>query len=278
MKKHVKIFIYIIITGIAFLGYTYFESRWLKLTEIGISSPDLPRCFDNTRLVFITDIHHGPFLSIERVRDLVDRINSLQPDIVLLGGDYVHGDSEYIVPLFTEFRKLKATYGVYGVLGNHDHWEDKELTRQMMGKAGIRVCDNKSFWVTRGSSRIKIGGVGDLWEDVQILSETTSDLKESDFAILLTHSPDFIEELKGNMIDLTLAGHTHGGQVTFFGLWAPILPSRYGEKYRYGLKKKGKMYHYTSSGVGTITPPVRFFCRPEIVLITLRSRPYPQVL
>ena len=270
-KILVKIFFSLIIIGIIFLAYCYLETRWVKTKKIEIKSTDIPIDFNNKKIVFITDIHHGKFLSIGRVKKLVKRINKLEPDIIIMGGDYVHQEQKYIKPVFDEFKNLNPKIGIYAVLGNHDHWEDAELTKKMMLQNGINICDNKSYWVEIKNSRIKIGGVGDMWEDAQIIDSTINDLQESDFSILISHSPDYIENMQTDLIDLTLAGHTHGGQMTFFGIWAPIIPSKYGQKYRYGLKKFGKMNVYISSGIGTITPPLRFFCRPEIVLINLEK-------
>lgn len=271
-KRPLRVLIYFTVSFIVFLAYCHFETRWVKLNRIKICDTEIPASFNGKTIVFITDIHHGPFLSIERVRKLVKQINELEPDIILMGGDYVHRDSKYIQPVFDELRDLKSKHGIYAVLGNHDHWENAESTRKMVVRNGIHICDNKSYWVGIGNDSIKIGGVGDLWEDVQIIDSTTHDLKKSDFCILLSHNPDYLENLDTNLIDLTLSGHTHGGQMTFFGTWAPILPSKYGQKYRYGLKTLGEMKSYISSGVGTITPPLRFFCRPEIVQITLRNK------
>lgn len=140
-----------------------------------------------------------------------------------------------------------------------------------MIRNGIKICDNKSYWLNLDSDSIKIGGVGDLWEDEQILENTVSDLEKTDFSILISHSPDYLENIQTDLIDFTLSGHSHGGQMTFFGMWAPILPSKYGQKYRYGLKQFENMQSYISSGIGTITPPLRFFCRPEIVVIELKN-------
>lgn len=269
MKRLAKYTFILISAGIIFLSYAYLESRWIKTKTIDIQSNDIPAEFDGKRIVFITDIHHGPFLSRKRVQKLVKRINKLNPDIILLGGDYVHREKKYITPLFDEFKNLESHYGIYGVLGNHDHWESRELTEKMMLENGIKICDNQSYWLKVNKDSIKIGGVGDLWEDKQIIANTTKDLKPSDFCILISHSPDYIEKIKDYPIDIIVAGHTHGGQMTLFGLWAPILPSKQGQKYRYGLKQFKDTQAYISSGVGTITPPLRFFCRPEIVEITL---------
>jgi len=271
-KKCRRAFLKLLIICIIILGYCHFETRWTKLKSITIYNADIPESFNGKKIIFITDIHHGPFLSIERVVKLVKQINELQPDIILMGGDYVHRDPNYIKPVFDELRKLKSKYGIYAVLGNHDHWENGELTRKMMVRNGINICDNRSYWAKTGNDSIKLGGVGDLWEDIQLVDKTISDLKKSDFCILLSHNPDYLEKLNTDLIDLTLSGHTHGGQMTLFGLWAPILPSKYGQKYRHGLKIFREMKSYISSGIGTITPPLRFACRPEIVIINLKNK------
>jgi uncharacterized protein len=271
IKKLIKLIGIIIVLGVLFVGYCYLETRWIKLTKIDINSTEIPDSFNKLKIVFISDIHHGPYLSLGRVNKLVNRINKLKPDLIIMGGDYVHRDPKYIIPVFDELLKLKAKLGIYAVLGNHDHWENAELTRQMMERNGIKNCDNKSYWVKIAQDSIKIGGVGDLWEDNQIIENSTADLKENNFCILISHNPDYLEYLKTDLFDLTLSGHIHGGQITFFGIWAPIVPSKYGQKYRYGLKTFGKMKSYITSGIGTITPPLRFCCRPEIVIFELNK-------
>jgi len=266
-RKQIRKFL--ILFGLLFLTYAFLESRWIRITEIEIRSADVPESFNGSKIVFISDIHLGPFLSSQRLARIVNRINGLQPNLILLGGDYVHYHSQFIKPAFLELGKLRADYGVYGVLGNHDHKADASLTRTMMAQQGICSLDNQSVWVKKGGDSIKIGGVGDLWEDRQIPANTLNELTKSQFAILVSHNPDYLETFNSDLIDLTLSGHTHGGQVTFFGLWAPILPSAYGQKYRYGLIEKGTTKSYISSGIGTGTLPFRFFCRPEIVVIRL---------
>ena len=261
----------LVLSGLIFFSYCFFESRWIRITEIEIKSADVPNSFDGSKIVFISDTHLGPFLSSERLSGIVDRINEIKPEIIILGGDYVHYGFKYIEPVFKEFGKLRAELGVYAVLGNHDHYADAGFTRKMMAKYRINNIDNQSSWIKKVNDSIKIGGVGDLWEDTQQPENTFKELKKSNFAILVSHHPDYIEKMNTDLIDLTLSGHTHGGQITFFGLWAPILPSQYGQKYRYGLIDQGKMKSYISSGVGAVNLPFRFFCRPEIVVIRLKK-------
>ena len=270
-SRHKLITKILLLSGFLFLSYCYFESHWIKITEIEIRSPDLPGSFNGSKVVFISDIHLGPYLSSQRLSGIVARINEIKPAMIILGGDYVHYKSKYIEPVFNEFGRLRADLGVYAVLGNHDHYAGADLTRKMIAKSGINSLDNHSYWVKKGLDSIKIGGVGDLQEGIQIPENILNGLKKSDFAILVSHEPDYVENLNRELIDLTLSGHTHGGQITFFGLWAPAMPSKYGQKYRYGLIRSGKMQSYVSSGVGTVLVPFRFFSRPEIVVINLKK-------
>jgi len=269
MLSRKRIILVFILAGFSLVTYMYLESRWLKIHNIEISSSDLPVEFNESKIIFASDIHHGPYLSKRRVKKLVKQINILKPDIILLGGDYVHRNPKYIESFFERAKILKADHGIYAVLGNHDHWEDAELTEKLMRKYNFNICRNNSYWVKMRNDSIKIGGVGDLWEDDQIIENTISDVNSSDFCILISHNPDYFENLNTELIDLAVAGHTHGGQVTYFGKKAPILPIKNGEKYRLGLKKQENSILYITSGVGTITPPLRFFCRPEIVVLKL---------
>ncbi|MFP4164973.1 MAG: metallophosphoesterase [Chitinispirillaceae bacterium] len=251
--------------------YSFVEPYWMEEKTYVISDSDIPVSFEGMTVVFLTDIHHGPYFSRSRIRTLVDRVNRLEPDIVLLGGDYVEGHPKYIEPCFEELSRLRAAYGVYGVLGNHDHWQGAQASREAMARAKIKSIDNAAFWVDKGDERIKIGGVGDHCEDVQHLEPTVSDVSADDFTVLVTHSPDYIEEMENNKVDLAFAGHTHGGQVTFFGLFAIKLVTDYGEKYRTGLVSTRGVKTIVSNGIGMTNLPIRFFARPQIVIAVLKS-------
>lgn len=284
LKKRTKRLLIFVVTGIVLLTYSSLETRWVKITHVTIESPDIPKSFDGKRIVFVSDIHHGAALSIERVQKLVHRINNLHPDIIILGGDYISLEEKYIEPVFSELGKLKSKYGVFGVLGNHDYFVNGDLSKKMLVGNGIKLCDNKSYWVKINRDSIKIGGVDDPSGSKQILDSTIYDVHKSDFCILICHRPEYIEQINTDLVDLTLSGHTHGGQVTFFGLWAPILPTDNGlwaglsltsesQKYRYGLvHSKTNMQSYITSGIGTRAPHFRFFCRPEIAVLELKRK------
>jgi predicted MPP superfamily phosphohydrolase len=284
LKKRTKRLSTIILTGVILLTYSYLETRWIKITNVTIESQDIPTSFDGKRIVFVSDIHHGAALSRERVKKLVQRINNLHPDIIILGGDYISLEEKYIKPVFDELRNLKSNYGVYGVLGNHDYFVNGDLTKKMIAQSGIKLCDNKSYWLKINRDSIKIGGVIDPDGGTPELDSTVYDVQRKDFCILISHRPDYIKQINSDLVDLTLSGHTHGGQITFFGLWAPILPAENGlwaslslseesQKYRYGLiHPKPNMQSYITSGIGTRFPNLRFFCRPEIAVLELKRK------
>ena len=247
-------------------AYVLIEPYWLVNTEYVIYDEKIPAEFDGYEIIFVSDIHHGPYFSYERVEKLRDRINEMNADLILLGGDYVHRGPLYVPEVFNALKGLTAIDGVMGVLGNHDHWDGEQAARDGFKYAGLIDIENKSMLIEKEGASISIAGVGDLDMGYQYL-----DVNPETYNVLISHNPDYIAEIEGEKPDLVLSGHTHGGQVTFFGLWAPLIPSKFGNKFRYGEIDYEGIKLIVTSGVGTITPPVRFFARPEIVRITLRS-------
>lgn len=256
------------------LGYGFLEANGLVARRVDFVHSKIPPAFDGTTVAFITDIHCRRFFPRKKVRDLVEKVNRLKPDLILLGGDNVSGH-RYLASVYAELKNLKAPLGVYGVLGNHDYWAHVEGSRQEIKKTQITLIENRAVWIKKGGAKIRLGGVGDLWEGTQDLKATMRGTKKNDFVLLLSHNPDYLEILPKDGPDLVLCGHTHGGQVTLFGLWGPIVPSRYGEKYRSGRKEIKSGTAFISNGIGTVGPPFRLFARPEILLITLKNSHTP---
>jgi len=197
----------------------------IETKNITISSDQITPEFDGKRIVFITDIHYDPFFSKERINSLVNQTNALKPDMILLGGDYVTNDPSNVGTVFSSLSKLKAPLGVYGVLGNND---PENSSIQAMKNAGITYIGNNAVWIGSNTSRIRIGGVGDMDTDVPNQLPTLVGVTPQDFVILVTHIPDYFPEVSKSKVDLVLAGHTHGGQITLFGLYAPFINSKYG--------------------------------------------------
>lgn len=269
-------------TGLATLGlaaastvYPFLEAKWCRVMRQIIPLPNLPASFRGTTIALLADIHHGPFVPLAYIRHVVALTNSLQADIVVLVGDYVHRHDHYIAPGIEELGKLQGALGRFAVRGNHDNQNYhgahnfRPLSRAALADAKLPDLNNSGVWIERGSARLRICGVGDLWTDRQDLRTALGDATERDAVVLLSHNPDFVETIRDCRVGLVLSGHTHGGQIVLPGYGAPVVPSRYGQKYLYGLVQGPSCPVFVTRGVGTVTPPVRFNCRPEVVLITL---------
>lgn len=256
---------------LAAASYGMFEASWVQIERPTLPLPRLPKNFDGLRVAFLTDIHHGEFTSLDFVTSVVRTTLTLQPDLVLLGGDYSYRDAKYIRPCFEVLAALKAPLGVFGVLGNHDYRPGLEETRAGMKAAGIVELTNAGVWLERGTSRLRLGGVDDLWCGQPDVRPAMGDATANDAGLLVSHNPDFVETLRDGRVGLVLSGHTHGGQGVIPGYGAPIVPSRYGQKYLRGFVEAPATKVYVSRGLGTVTGPMRYNSRPELTLITLRS-------
>jgi uncharacterized protein len=260
-----------------FVAYSFSETYRLEVKEYTYSSPEVPPAFDGTRIVLLTDIHRGMFFSERRVGRLVDQVNAMAPDLIVLGGDYVYGSKDYERSAFAELGRLEAPLGTFAVLGNHDYahladgdWDPKPAIEAAV-QAGIPVLDNSGVWIERSGERFRLAGVSDLLRGHPQADPGLEGTTPGDLVVLVSHEPDFVEWLMPQDVNLVLSGHTHGGQITFFGLWAPVVSSEYGQTYRTGLVHNWRATVIVSNGIGTIFPPLRFFARPQIVVITLKT-------
>jgi hypothetical protein len=247
-----------------------FEASWVKIDRQTLPLARLPKSFAGTTIAFLTDLHHGPFTTLDYVESVVRTTLSLRPDLILLGGDYSLTDAMYIRPCFEVLAALKAPMGVFGVLGNHDYWHGLTETTEGMCAAKITELTNRGVWLSKGSDRFRLAGVDDLWSGRIKLEDAVGDAKREDACLLMSHNPDLCERLRDERVGLVLSGHTHGGQVVFPG-GAPFVPSHYGQKYLRGLVQAPQTLVYVSRGLGTSGVPVRIASRPEINLITLAS-------
>jgi predicted MPP superfamily phosphohydrolase len=259
------------------LIYSVFgEPTWLDVEQVEIVLPRLPKSFSGFRIMHISDIHIGGWMNRERLSDVITLAKRQQPDLVVMTGDYVIGHSwtanldGAAQDFVEEVSKLTADYLVIGVLGNHDHWTDSAKVRDMLSSSGMIELDNAVYSLKQGDDYLHIAGVDDVREHKDRLDDVCNLLPETGAAILLAHEPDFADtSSKKDRFDLQLSGHSHGGQVVipFYG---PLVLPYLGKKYPSGLYKVGGMWQYTNRGVGMTEPALRFNCRPEITVLTLR--------
>lgn len=257
--------------GLLCFLYSCLEPYWLEEKTTTFSSEDLPQNFVGKKILFLSDVHHDRYLTRERIARVVARANALEPDLIILGGDFVSGEASFIAPCFEELSRLRAPLGVYGVTGNHDSDTGYRRVVKAMKNSGIVPLENDARWIEIGSERIRLGGVKTSYGEISDAEPTWTGTQKSDFVLLVSHNPDFAEEISDGRVDLMLSGHTHGGQLTLLGLWAPYLPSDYGQKYATGLVQGPQSPVLVSNGIGTGFLPLRFFARPQLNLIVLEK-------
>lgn len=238
-----------------------------------LSLSEQPTDASSTKIVFLSDIHAAePGASHDRIADIVQLVNEQQPDLVLIGGDFVstkqiawsHPDfTAAVAPL----ANLEAPLGVYAVLGNHDHWRDAEEGKNALEAIGITVLDNEAIQV----GPFALGGVDDAHTHHANVSGTIAAMERIEGAkVLLSHSPDIMPEADG--ASLVLAGHTHCGQIALPLIGPIVTMSRFGKRYACGKIEEDGRTLIVGAGTGTSLLPIRFGAPPDIWIIEVKSQ------
>jgi predicted MPP superfamily phosphohydrolase len=252
----------------------FIEPGRLVLHQETIRIDNWPAELSGLRVAVISDIHAGAwFVDNKKLRLIVERTNQLQPDLIVVAGDYMvsntwHGERvepEVIAAVLKDFR---APLGVYSVLGNHDWWYSGQKVRRGLEANGISVLDDEVVELKWRDSSFWLVGLADLWTRPQNISQTIAKVPQGKPVIALTHNPDIFPRLPPS-VQLLLAGHTHGGQVNFPIIGRPIEPSDFGQRYGAGHVFENGHHLFTTTGIGTSILPVRFRVPPEIVLLTI---------
>jgi uncharacterized protein len=231
----------------------------------------------------IADLHAGgPNMAVEHIRRVVDNTNALAPDLVVLLGDYIAAHrfvTEYVSPdVWTgEFARLAAPLGVWAILGNHDWLRGVGAVRRAFDKVHIPCLENRAVLLGEGKTRFWVAGLGDQlahrlgrgrFRGEDDLPGTLDQVTTDHPVILLAHEPDIFVKVPPRVC-LTLAGHTHGGQIRIPLIWQSFVPSRYGARFAYGHIVESGRHMIVSGGLGTSFAPVRLGVPPEIVHIEI---------
>jgi predicted MPP superfamily phosphohydrolase len=228
------------------------------------------------RIAVMSDLHVGsPYKGLASLKQLVSITNAEQPDLVVLLGDYVIRGvlgGRFVAPeaIANELANLRAPLGVVAVLGNHDWWEDGVRVRHALESRGIRVLENEAVLMEYRQQRFWVAGLADLWTRGNGLASTLSQIHDNEPVLLLMHNPDVFPGIP-RRVSLSLAGHTHGGQVNLPIVGRLDVPSKFGSRYAYGLIEESGRKLFVSSGVGTSIVPVRFRVPPEVVILELSA-------
>lgn len=242
------------------------EANSLSLERVEIYLERLPKKLDGFKIIHLSDTHHSPLTSLEHIKRTVKIANRLKPDMFLLTGDYVSHDREYIPPVAAELGKLKAKHGIYACLGNHDHWTDAGLVTHLFRGEGINVLINEGFRFETRRGSFWLAGVDDHMAGKTDLPAALRGSFPDEMKLLLAHNPVIFREAARVGVDLTLSGHTHGGQIRLRDTEKNIIPRRR----KAGLHKRRNSQIYITRGIGTVVVPMRYQCPPEISLLELK--------
>jgi uncharacterized protein len=244
------------------------EPYMLSIEHERIVLNRLPPAFESFRIVQLSDIHHGPFSDRTQIERAVETANRLQPDIIALTGDYISKERHYAAPCAEMLGRLKAKYGVYAVLGNHDHWTDAALITDLFRAEGITVLINEGMRFELNGSAFWLAGVDDTMVGLEDISLALAGARQGEMKLLLAHNPIVLRRAARADVDLVLSGHTHGGQVALRSE-----PSQSGgprRRFLKGLGRLGNTQIYVNRGLGTVVLPIRYGCPPEVSLLELR--------
>ncbi len=242
-----------------------------------------PAALDGLRVALVSDLHAGgPHVTADAVHGLVERLNRLRPDLVCVLGDLadpaVLGGSPVPIEAVAErLGGLRTPLGVVAVLGNHDWIEDGPRAIRALHGVGIPVLENDAVRVGRGPQTLHVVGVADATTRAPDVTRALRTVPDNAPVILLSHDPDVFEKVP-DRVALTVAGHTHGGQVDVPLLGRLIVSSHHARRYASGPVRETGRQLYVTTGVGTSRLPLRFLRPPEVVILRLRTRSTTRVL
>jgi len=254
----------------------WLEPASLHNANYEISLPAWPAACDGIRVAVLADLHVGsPFNGVDKLEKIVDLTLAAKPDLILLVGDYIIDGvlgGKFIQPeiVVRVLGRLAAPLGVFAVLGNHDRWHNAREIENAFQTIGIPVLEDASMVVVSGQCRFSLVGLSDFWTGSRRYGAVLSKLPHGAPILAFTHNPD-VFPLIPRSVNLTFAGHTHGGQVYFPVLGRLMVPSRYSQRFAAGHIVEEGRHLFVSPGLGTSILPVRFLVPPEVSVVTIRS-------
>jgi uncharacterized protein len=265
-----------VLVGSAFGGSAYgtLTRNDYEISEVTLPIVNLPGTFQGFTITLLTDIHSSIFMGKESMKKYVGAANELGSNVVAVAGDFVNSMIEEVYPFAEAFSELRAADGVYGVLGNHDYFTGQvDRLAKEIDNCGIKLLLDDKVTLTKGGERIYILGADDTGNPIHAAAHFDVILKGTEAQIpkiLLCHRPYFFKQAAERNIDVTLSGHTHGGQLVVARVGNDVIAlARMVSRYVEGLYKKGNSMMYVSRGIGTVGIPMRINCPPEITKFTL---------
>ncbi len=222
------------------------------------------------RVVQLTDIHAGLYMTRDEIRRYVDQVIALRPDLFVLTGDYISNSMVFLPGCVEELARVRASFGTFATLGNHDHWYGRRNEMQaLFRRHGIRLLNNAQAVIQTEGGIFAVAGIDDLLTGEPDLEAAVGGLGSAVPTLLLSHRPEIFPRAAARGIPLTLAGHWHGGQVQLPLPGGAISMAHLRTPYPEGLYRIGAAHLYVSRGIGTTFTPVRLNAPPEITLFHL---------
>lgn len=241
-----------------------------RIKKYTIYSEQLPDSFDGFRIAFASDFHYESRFNRKRLPGLLKALQATEADVLLLGGDYRGRNGGNLTELFDLLHTFRPPYGTYGVMGNHENNTNYEIVKEEMKRTGIHLLEHEVDTLWKENEYILLCGIRNPFDLKQNGVSPTLNLRPDDYVIMLVHTPDYAEDTDISNTDLVLAGHTHGGQVSFFKRYTPAHFSKYGTRFMTGLKHNSAgIPVIITNGIGTSRKDIRLFTPSEIVLVTL---------
>jgi predicted MPP superfamily phosphohydrolase len=257
----------------AAVGYgALIERLDFHVREVEIPVPNLPDGLDGLRLLHLSDIHLSAFLSEKNLARVIDSANELRPHLALITGDLITAAGDPLDACLRQIARLRADAGILGCMGNHEDYANCENFAEREGaRLGIPFLRGRAQPLNFGGAVLNVAGVDYQRKDKNYLRGAERLVLPGAYNVLLSHNPDVFPVAVEKGYDLTLAGHTHGGQVTVEILRQPINAARFFTPFVYGLYRRGPAAEYVTRGIGTIGIPARIGAPPEIALLRLRK-------
>ncbi len=252
---------------------TQIEPNWFQVVQVKINVPKLATNFDGFKIVQISDLHADYAMTSQKFTKIVNLVDRQKPDIVAITGDFFsYEPSQKAAELLEKsLINLLPKEKTVAVLGNHDHYYDPQILRQILKKSNILELENSVYTIHRGEDVLSIAGVDDYWKRKARLDLVLEKLPQEGAAVIMAHEPDFADRSAAtNRFILQMSGHSHGGQVRLPFFPPPVLPAL-AKKYPLGRYQVGDMVQYTNRGIGMGKPLVRLGSRPEITVFTLSA-------
>ena len=278
MLRKLKIALTVISVLILFLTLWAFviEPSRLVIHKETLQIPNWQSEHSGIKVALLTDLHVGsPHTGLDKLQKVVDLTNSEQPDLILITGDFMIQDvigGKFVEPepIAEVLKGLQAPLGVMAVLGNHDWWYDGTHVSDALRSAGITVLENQTQKIDFNGKSFWIAGIADQWTRAPNIYGTLLDTNPDEPVIMMTHNPDIFPKVPAR-VSLTVAGHTHGGQVNLPLFGRLVVPSKYRDKYAAGHIIEDGQNLFVGTGIGTSIYPIRFRVPPEIVILTLEK-------